>query len=484
MTQNFLQKIEHNAAKYPDNVAISYNNETITYKNLFIKMQHVAVNCGFNSDDNIMFACQPDVESLTLALGILLAGAKLTILDPFSSDELFINRATAAKVTCVIGDGLLYHISAHRKLASKVLKKPIANLQGLDVPNLVLGKYKRLKNVRAWFTETGGSLNKHASDLPQDAIIVFTSGTTSDPKGVVHTLQSLSANIEDFSTLFKLSAGGKVYSVPMTLGLIALSAGATWVIPGKEKNIPDCDVWFGTPVEILEGLPKTVNSKIKVIGSGAAPILPSLVKEIEKYHPSADVLCVYGMTEMLPIAVGDAKKKIGFTGGDYIGLPLPKSVVKIVDGEVFVGGPGLMKNYVGHPETQMLATGDFGELLDTGELVLLGRKKNMFIRGDMNIYPGLYEPAVASIPGVNECVLLGVPDKYGDDELILIVSPLPSTNKEQLKNLVERNMHNFFDAKAIPSTVVVMDVIPKSGRADKIDREATLQLFLQTRDGK
>lgn len=479
MTKTFLEHIETNASLYPDTIALSHNNVTITYKDLYAKMQYIAWNTQFSSSDNILFACKPDVESLTLALGILLTGASLTILDPFSSDELFLNRAEKAKITHVIADSLLYNVSRYRKLTQKLLKKPVANIFQLSVPLFTLGKYKNLVNAKIWFKPAQTTVKQPTSE--QEAIIVFTSGTTSEPKGVTHTLKSLSANIEAFKTVFKLQANGKVYSEPMTLGLIALSAGATWVIPGNEKTIPSCDIWFGTPVEILQGLPKTVGSDIKVIGSGAAPVLPSLVKEIEKFHPTAEILCVYGMTEILPIAVGDAKKKVGFAGGDYIGHPLPSTTVKIVDDEVIVGGPALMRNYVGQPHVSEIGTGDFGKLLPTGEIVLLGRKKNMFIRGDMNVYPGLYEPGVSSISGVNECVLLGVPDEYGDDELVLVVSPLPSTNKTQLQATVEKEMYTFFDAKAVPSVVFIMDEIPKSGRANKIDRDITLQMYLSQR---
>ncbi len=141
-----------------------------------------------------------------------------------------------------------------------------------------------------------------------------------------------------------------------------------------------------------------------------------------------------------------------------------------------------MDHYVGHEPTGMLLTGDYGRILPSGELILLGRKKDMFIRGDMNVYPALYEPNISTIEGVNEVVLVGLPDKYGDDELILVVSPKPKISHKKLRREVSKKMFKFFDEKAIPSQVIVLDNIPKSGRANKIDRKTTTALVKKMKE--
>lgn len=475
---NFIELIQKNASECPDNIAISHKGNTITYQNLYKGMRQVvsgAFNNGIGTGSNVLFACQPDIESLTVALGLIASGATLSIIDVFCSDDLFLNRASRAGVTHVITDPILYTIVQNRKLAQKLLKKPIADFRELGVPRLALGRRADAVNVRSWFNHE--PTDKHEVVTGNhEAIIVFTSGTTSEPKGVVHTLNSLSAHIDDFSRMFKMKPGSRVYSEPMTLGLIALSSGGTWIIPAGEKKIPSCDVWFGTPVEILNGLPKSRDSRINIIATGSAPVLPSLVEQIDALHPEAEILCVYGMTEILPIAVGDARLKKNHTDGDYIGKPLPKTKVEVRDGEVYVGGEALMDRYIGYTKTDMIPTGDYGKLLPDGEIVLLGRKKDMYIRGDMNVYPSLYEPAVSTIPGVNEVVLIGIPDRIGDDELVLVVTPRAGVSKMGLKARVEKEMVKLFDAKAIPSEVLVMDELPRSGRANKPDRQKTVEL--------
>lgn len=478
--KTFIEQIRVNANVYPNVVALQHKKKQLTYFELYTRMQQVVVGCrdnGILPGSNVLFACKPDVESLSLALGLLQAGVTLTIIDPFTTDDLFKNRAVKANVTHSVADPILYFLSKHRTLFTKITKKPLANFISIPAIPLCFGKTKEVKNVKTWFN----TLNPGDQVFiePKQAVIVFTSGTTSEPKGVVHTLESLSANVEEFSRLFGVTPGSKIYSEPMTLGLIALSQGATWVIPAGEKQIPtDCDVWFGTPVDILKGLPASRGANLKVIGSGAAPILPSFVEEVNKVHPQAEIKCVYGMTEILPIAVGDARLKSTYVGeGDYIGLPLNNTTVKIVDREVYVKSSALMSNYLDQPPVDFLPTGDYGFLLEqTGELVLTGRKKDMFIRGDMNVYPGLYEPGLSQIKGVNEVVMVGVPDKYGDDEIVIVASPKPGVDAELLKQTVEKEMVKKVDSKAIPSRVVILPVLPKRGRADKIDRPKIVEL--------
>ncbi len=477
-----LEHIHFNAEKTPNTTAIQHKNIKLSFNELATIMENVVVQSrkqGLKPGDNMIFACKPTPYSLALALGLLQSGITLTIIDPFTSTELFENRAQKAEATHSVADPILYTLSKHRNLFSKLTKKQLTDFRGVTPEQFSLGSTKNLTNVKKWLTLPKVKEKPAIYPSPiNKAVIVFTSGTTSEPKGVVHSLETLSANVEEFSEIFGITSGTRVYAEPMTLGLIALSKGGTWILPAGEKKFPECDVWFGTPKEILDGLKASQGQKIKTIGSGAAPVLPSMVKEIKKYHPESNIKCVYGMTEILPIAIGDAELKTEYLSeGDYIGKPMTTTEVKIVDNEILVKSPAQMTHYLGKEPEEYIFTGDYGKLLASGEIILTGRKKDMFIRGDMNVYPGLYEPGLSQIEGVKEVVVVGLADKYGDDKIIVVASPLPGVKSDELQKTITQNMVKYFDSKAVPDRVIVVPDLPKSGRANKIDRTAVVQLI-------
>jgi len=139
--------------------------------------------------------------------------------------------------------------------------------------------------------------------------------------------------------------------------------------------------------------------------------------------------------------------------------------VRVADvGELFLSGPNLCKGYLGDPDHTELATGDLARV-DDGRLVLLGRKKDMLIRGKFNLYPGLYEPAITALEGVREAAIVGVPDpETGDEEVVLaVVGTIPEP-------ALRRRLREILDAEALPDRIVYLPELPFSGRGRKLDR--------------
>ncbi|HEV7742174.1 MAG TPA: class I adenylate-forming enzyme family protein, partial [Pseudolysinimonas sp.] len=110
--------------------------------------------------------------------------------------------------------------------------------------------------------------------------------------------------------------------------------------------------------------------------------------------------------------------------------------------------------------------------LDGDRLTLLGRKKDMFIRGSQNIYPGLYEPIIAGLPGVADVAMVGIPDAIGDDRIVLALVPEHGTPADQLVARVRRALPGLIDARVLPDAVVAVKDLPRSGRSRKLDRQA------------
>ena len=145
-----------------------------------------------------------------------------------------------------------------------------------------------------------------------------------------------------------------------------------------------------------------------------------------------------------------------------------------VDGEVLIAGPNVMRGYLGRPDETArviidgwLHTGDIGHLDTDGYLTLVGRSKDMIIRGGENIYPKEIEDVLTSDPAVLEAAVIGVPDDKWGETVAAYVPPRPghTINPEALHALCARKLAGY----KRPTTITVMDAIPKNavGKTDK-----------------
>jgi acyl-CoA synthetase (AMP-forming)/AMP-acid ligase II len=108
---------------------------------------------------------------------------------------------------------------------------------------------------------------------------------------------------------------------------------------------------------------------------------------------------------------------------------------------------------------------------------MIGRKKDMIIRGKTNIYPALYEPVIAGVAGVAEAAMVGVPDGIGDESVWLAVVPRAGQSAAALKARLGQELPRLIDESALPDHIEVLDSMPVSGRHRKPDREALRQQF-------
>jgi long-chain acyl-CoA synthetase len=145
-----------------------------------------------------------------------------------------------------------------------------------------------------------------------------------------------------------------------------------------------------------------------------------------------------------------------------------------VDGQVTIAGPNIMRGYLGRPDETArviingwLHTGDIGHLDAEGYLTLVGRSKDMIIRGGENIYPKEIEDVLTSDPTVLEAAVIGVPDDKWGETVAAYVQPRPdhTINLEALQNICARKLAGY----KRPTVITVMNAIPKNavGKTDK-----------------
>ncbi|MFE0459169.1 long-chain fatty acid--CoA ligase, partial [Kitasatospora sp. NPDC058965] len=161
------------------------------------------------------------------------------------------------------------------------------------------------------------------------------------------------------------------------------------------------------------------------------------------------------------------------SAGDLAGHPLPGVSARLNEqGELLLRGPHLAIGYLGGGPIGELNTGDRARIDPEGRIVLLGRTKDMLIRGSFNLYPGLYEPAVAALPGVAEAVFVGVPDPLTADEaVVLAVRADGSVPEPELVRALRRRLPTLIDHAALPDRIQCLPAIPRRGRTEKPDRD-------------
>jgi acyl-CoA synthetase (AMP-forming)/AMP-acid ligase II len=264
------------------------------------------------------------------------------------------------------------------------------------------------------------------------------------------------------------------------LGLPALAGGACWSLPGTpldparyarglvERRATHAFLVPGDAARVLDVAPRWPGVRGVVLG--AAPVVPALLRRVRAAAPDAEILCVYGLTEAPPVAFATAEEKLAHPGpGDLLGTPADGVTVTVRDRELVVAGPQVCPRYLNGPAHDTVVTGDLGEVLPDGRVVLLGRAKDMIIRREENIYPGLYEPRIAALPGVAEALLVGLADPAtGDEEVVLALVLDAGTRLDAVRALLPE----VIGPAAFPDRVVAVPEVPRSGRTHKPDREA------------
>ncbi|MGB9377985.1 MAG: class I adenylate-forming enzyme family protein [Mycobacteriales bacterium] len=399
-----IEQVLHWSSTTPDAIAIiGARGRTVSYAELGRQVRSIAgglVEAGMKPVDGVLFSVRPSIEALVLALGAVAGGGVLVFADPGAGPEVFAARVRRANPKWAIAESLLYAASGSRP------GRVIARRRGLLLPDLAAVKVqhvfagRRLPGVPKNALPIDSLRAATPIERPVErwptapAVIIFTAGTTQQPRTVVHTLDTLTAGLDLLRRRLDLGAGDIVHTDQLMLGLPALAGGATWSLTStplrprafvtqlRKRRVTHAFVIPADMARILD-VTETLPEHVRCLLLGAAPVLPPLLKRVVSAAPAAEVLSVYGMTEAAPIAVVTAAEKLAHfaagQAGDLLGRPLPGLTARIEpDGELVIGGPHIA-GYLGHPTPAEIGTGDLATIDGSGRMVLLGRKQNMII---------------------------------------------------------------------------------------------------------
>jgi acyl-CoA synthetase (AMP-forming)/AMP-acid ligase II len=223
---------------------------------------------------------------------------------------------------------------------------------------------------------------------------------------------------------------------------------------------------------------------------GGAPVTPDFLRSLKAWlHPDTRVVAIYGLTEAGPVCTASADEKLAWSGtGDFVGAPMPGVRLALAEcegdtGEVVVHSDALYTGYLEEPlrpADQGLRTGDLGRLVTRDGvpgLELLGRRKDMIIRGSVNIYPATVEPLLREIadaagrPLLRECALIGLWNPASqDEEVVLCYQPRDGIAVDAAA--LRRDAQRIAGSDAAPDHYLEVNPIPVTGRQNKVDKEA------------
>ena len=337
--------------------------------------------------------------------------------------------------------------------------------------------------------------------------IIFTSGTTGNPKGVVWTNGGLLFNSIQQIIDYRICPESSTYAM-IDLHYIGGRHDFTWpvlhaggVVHIKESSGFDaeaavryvCDhrvthvLWVPTMIyEILRvpSLERFDTRSLRMIMCGGAPLSADTVTRMVERFPNTEFVQVYGLTEgggSVTCMPGHMAAKKPTSSG----RPSAHVVIRIVDdagrdrpagsdGEIWVRAPSMTAGYWDEPALteatlggDWLRTGDIGHLDDDGYLYVTGRKKDMIISGGMNIYPSEIEDVLRLHPAIADVSVIGLPhDKWGEQVCAVIeIVPGETITPEALIAFCSERLAGFKK----PSIIKVVDAMPRtaSGKPQK-----------------
>jgi acyl-CoA synthetase (AMP-forming)/AMP-acid ligase II len=342
----------------------------------------------------------------------------------------------------------------------------------------------------------------------ETAVIIFTSGTSGQPKAVVlshravlarlhMTLQvtrKLPHQVDESAHDVALITGPLFHVGQMHTLLRGVIVGDTLVVSGGRYDPAEVlelierhriNRWTAVPTMVSRlldhpDIARRDVSSLKSISIGGAPVHAELMQRMRSALPSVSprVPTGYGLTENGGQATGSAgSENVELLGST--GKPMPLVEVSFLaheglpDGEILLRAPTQMSGYWGIAESPIdaqgwLHTGDLGRLDERGNLWITGRSKDMIIRGGENIAPAAVERALMNIEGVDEAVVFGVPHTDLGEEVMAVVVVNGSLTAEQLREQLKGRVASF----AIPSRWKLQKEALPTNPAGKVDKPA------------
>lgn len=468
-------------------VLVTQRDRPYTFAEIDSESARVAAclrNLGVRVGDRVSVQARKSPEHLCLYLACLRAGFvfhPLNLAYKKAELEYFIGNAEPAAIVC---DG-----------ENVVELEAIAAEAGVGhVLTLNANGSGSLTDESAPVAPDPAVIHRDRDDL---AALLYSSGTTGVPKGIMLSHGNLLSNTETLVRAWGFTQDDRLlHALPMfhVHGLFvaigcALLCGASmrWLEGFDDETVvrylPECSVMMGVPTYYTrllanENFGAECSTNVRLFISGSAPLLEETFQEFEA-RTGHRILERYGMSET---NMNTSNPLLGERKPGTVGPPLPGIEARVCsdDGEVLgtdrignlqVRGPNVFKAYWRMPEKTaedftadgFFNTGDLGRIDADGYVAIVGRSKDLVITGGLNVYPKEVELFLDGLDGVKESAVIGVPHvDFGEGVVAVLVADGSRTLEEKLViDACRDNLANF----KVPKRVVFVDELPRNTMA-------------------
>ncbi len=482
----------------------AFTGREITYAEFHEKACSVAAHLharGVRRGDRVATVVSNCTELAILYFGSLYCGATIVPMNP---------NLALAEAQYILANAHPRCIFASTSAIQKffgVLQKPLAlstAQEPTDSPTESVLVVDRLEPASEFVAMSEGT----DDDI---ALIVYTSGTTAKPKGLAHRIGAIVRNATAFAETQEIDADSRFY---LTLSmaymggiynslLLPFFVGASVVVDHvfdarssltfweKAKKFQVNTLWLApTVLSILLKMDRGhqgedyCRSSIRKIFVGFAP-LPAKVKSSFESRYGIRVTESYGLSEIL---FGTARSRPAIDQSGYVGEALSGIQLRVcgedgakippgVEGEIQVLTPNLMAGYLsedgslqGVDAKAWFATGDFGRVDDNGSLFITGRKKDLIIRGGINISPAAIEEVLLHAAHVTDAAVVSVPHEIYGEDIVAVLKLDPGTNLDSILESIMTQCKQALASHQQPSRYIAIDEFPRTsnGKIQKV----------------
>jgi len=498
--------LAESARRYPDKEALVLGETRLTYQQVWGMARRFAAvlrNDGVGPGDRVAVLL-PNIPHFAFAYyGALALGATVVPVHALlKADEIAYTLTDSACVALITAAPLLPEAAKGAEIAG-------VRLYSVLDSDADFSEVARIDTMAM----TVEPIDALVPRRPQDeAVILYTSGTTGKPKGAVLTHDNMIWNASMFAFDITdlqhedvgLAALPLFHSFGQTCVLNAgFRAGCTLVLMPRFDGVAALDLMVKEKVTYFAGVPtmfmgllaatEQTESRptLRVAGSGGAAIPVAVINKVKDVF-GVDILEGYGLSETSPVATFNQEvygRKAGSIGCSVWGVDVSIANADLegeiellpdnTNGEIVIRGHNIFDGYLNKPEATAAVmvdgwfrTGDIGYRDDDGFFFIVDRKKDLIIRGGFNVYPREVEEVIAQHPAVAQVAVVGVADEmYGEEihAVVVLVAP-DAVDEAELSDWVRERigLHKY------PRRIHVRESLP-TGPSGKVLKRVIVQ---------